>query len=359
MNAQPGISPAAASPAPTAVPAGDFKALLGLVAQGKPLSQAQAEQAFGTIMTGAATPSQIGAFLMALRLRGETVEEITAAVKTMREKMTRIAAPDGAIDVCGTGGDHAGTLNISTPVAILSAACGVRVAKHGNRAASSKSGAADVLAVLGVNIEAEMPVVERSLHEVGTCFMWAPKHHSAMKHVGPTRAELGMRTIFNLMGPMSNPAGVKRQLLGVFSPDWQEPMANVLRNLGTEHAWLVHGSDGLDEITTTGPTRIVELRHGAIRHFTMTPEDYGIAVADPAALKGDDPKVNARAIRDLFAGVTGPYRDIVLMNAAAALVIAERVPDMPAGLNLAAKALDEGKARDTLEALVRVTNAKP
>jgi anthranilate phosphoribosyltransferase len=234
----------------------------------------------------------------------------------------------------------------------------VRVAKHGNRAASSKSGAADVLAVLGVNIEADTATIQRALAEVGTCFMWAPKHHSAMKHVGPTRVEMGTRTIFNLMGPMSNPAGVKRQLLGVFSPDWQEPMANVLRNLGTEHAWLVHGSDGLDEITTTGPTRIVELRHGAIRHFTMTPEDYGIATADPASLKGDDPKVNAQAIRDLFAGVTGAYRDIVLMNAAAALVIAERVPDMPAGLDLAAEALDEGKARETLEALVRVTNAK-
>jgi anthranilate phosphoribosyltransferase len=345
------------TPAASAKPAGDFKSLLAVVAQGKSLSQEQAEQAFNAMMTGEVTPSQIGAFLMALRVRGETVEEITAAVKVMREKMTRIEAPAGAIDVCGTGGDHAGTYNVSTPVAIVCAACGVAVAKHGNRAASSKSGAADVLAVLGVNIEDDMAVVQRALHEVGTCFMWAPKHHSAMKHVGPTRVELGTRTVFNLMGPMSNPAGVKRQLLGVFSPDWQEPMANVLRNLGTEHAWLVHGSDGLDEITTTGPTRIVELRHGAIRTFTMAPEDYGIARSDPTMLKGDDAQANAAAIRQLFAGAPSPYRDIVLMNAAAALVIAERVPDMPAGLRMAAEAIDGGRANQVLAALVRVTNA--
>jgi anthranilate phosphoribosyltransferase len=335
----------------------DIKALLGVVATGKPLSQAQAEQAFRAIMTGEVTPSQIGAFLMALRIRGETVDEINAAVSVMREKMVRIEAPSNAIDVCGTGGDHAGTLNISTPVAILCAACGVSVAKHGNRAASSKSGAADVLSALGVNIDADMAVVQRSLNEVGTCFLWAAKHHSAMKHVGPTRAELGTRTVFNLMGPMSNPAGVKRQLLGVFSPDWQEPMASVLRNLGTEHAWLVHGSDGLDEITTTGPTRIVELRHGAIRTFTLTPEEYGIALADPADLKGGDAQANAAAIRALFAGASSAYRDIVLLNAAAALVIAERAADLPSALDLAAEAIDAGKATEVLANLVRVTNS--
>src|SRR4051812_27065959 len=333
--------------APPAVPVSngmDFKSLIALVAQGKALTQAQAETAFGAMMDGAVTPAQIGAFLMALRVRGETVEEITAAVKVMREKMTRIAAPAGAIDVCGTGGDHAGTLNISTPVAIICAACNVAVAKHGNRAASSKSGAADVLAALGVNLEADMPTVERALNEVGTSFLWAQKHHSAMRHVGPTRAELGTRTIFNLLGPMSNPAGVKRQLLGVFSGDWLEPMAQVLLNLGTEHAWLVHGSDGLDEITTTGPTDVVELRHGAIRRFIIAPEDFGIARADGAALKGGDAAANAQAIRALFEGLQGPYRDIVLLNAAAALVIAERAPDMPGALVLAADALDTGKA---------------
>jgi len=352
------MSVATATAAPAATPpAVDFKGLLALVAQGKSLSQAQAEDAFSAMMAGAATPAQMGAFLMALRLRGETVDEITGAVKIMRERMTRIEAPAGAIDVCGTGGDHAGTYNISTPVAILCAACGVKVAKHGNRAASSQSGAADVLAVLGVNIDADTATVQRALIEVGTCFLWAPKHHSAMKHVGPTRVELGTRTIFNLMGPMSNPAGVKRQLLGVFSPDWQEPMASVLRNLGTEHAWIVHGSDGLDEITTTGPTRVVELRHGAIRSFTVAPEDFGIARALPSDLKGSDPAGNAQAIRELFEGVPGPYRDIVLLNTAAALVIAERTADMPSALDLAARALDEGKARDALAALVRVTNA--
>ena len=204
--------------------------------------------------------------------------------------------------------------------------------------------------------DADMATVQRSLNEVGTCFLWAAKHHGAMKHVGPTRAELGTRTIFNLMGPMSNPAGVKRQLLGVFSPDWQEPMANVLRNLGTEHAWLVHGSDGLDEITTTGPTRVVELRHGAIRTFTITPEDYGIALSDSAHLKGADAQVNAQAIRALFGGAAGAYRDIVLLNTAAALVIAERAPDLPSGLILAAQAIDAGKANDVLASLVRITN---
>jgi anthranilate phosphoribosyltransferase len=335
----------------------DFKGLLGVVAQGKPLSQAQAEAAFGAIMTGEVTPSQIGAFLMALRVRGETVEEMTAAVKVMREKMTRISGPAKAIDVCGTGGDHAGTLNISTPVAIICAACDVAVAKHGNRAASSKSGAADVLAALGVNLEADMATLERALAEIGTCFLWAQKHHSAMRHVGPTRAELGTRTIFNLMGPMSNPAGVKRQLLGVFSADWLEPMAQVLRNLGTEHAWLVHGSDGLDEITATGPTQVVELRHGAIRSFTIAPEDFGIARSDAAALKGGDAASNAQAIRSLFEGAKGSYRDIVLLNSAAALVIAERASDMPSALALAADALDSGKAKRILSELVRITNS--
>ena len=344
---------------PASTPAVDFKSLIAVVAQGKTLTQAQAEAAFGAIMAGEVTPSQIGAFLMALRVRGETVEEMTAAVKVMREKMTRIVGPADAIDVCGTGGDHAGTLNISTPVALVCAACNVTVAKHGNRAASSKSGAADVLAALGVNLEADMATVERALNDVGTSFLWAQKHHSAMRHVGPTRAELGTRTIFNLLGPMSNPAGVKRQLLGVFSADWLEPMAQVLRNLGTEYAWLVHGSDGLDEITTTGPTKVVELRHGAIRSFTIAPEDFGIARSDAAALKGGDAASNAQAIRALFEGVKGSYRDIVLLNAAAALVIAERASDMPSALVLAADALDTGKAKRVLSELVRITNSDP
>jgi anthranilate phosphoribosyltransferase len=293
---------------------------------------------------------------MALRVRGETVEEMTAAVKVMREKMTRIAGPANAIDVCGTGGDHAGTLNISTPVALVCAAMGVKVAKHGNRAASSKAGAADTLEALGLDMEKAGRTAEKTLQDLGICFLFAANHHPAMRRIQPLRKAIGRRTIFNLMGPMSNPAGVKRQLLGVFSGDWLEPMAQVLRNLGTEHAWLVHGSDGLDEITTTGPTRVVELRHGAIRGFTIAPEDFGIARSDGEALKGGDASTNAQAIRALFEGVQGPYRDIVLLNAAAALVIAERASDMPAALELAAEALDTGKAKRVLAELVRITN---
>jgi len=334
----------------------DLKGPIAQVAQGKSLSQAEAVAAFNVIMTGEATPTQIGGFLMALRVRGETVDEITGAVTVMREKMTRIKAPEGAIDVCGTGGDGAGTLNISTAVAFVCAGCGVTVAKHGNKAASSKSGAADILTALGVNIDADMTTLELALAEVGTAFLWAQKHHSAMRHVGPSRVELGTRTIFNLMGPMSNPAGVKRQLIGVFSRQWLLPMANALRSLGTEHAWLVHGSDGLDEITITGPTHVVELRGGQIREFEITPEQFGLKRAKLADIKGGDPSANAEALRALFDGALGPYRDIVLLNAAAALVVADKVPDIAAGIGLAEDALDFARAREKLDALIRVTN---
>lgn len=333
----------------------DLKALIGVVAQGKALSRAQAETAFNIIMTGEATPAQIGAFLMALRVRGETVDEITGAVSVMREKMTRIQAPQGSIDVCGTGGDGAGTLNISTAVAFVCAASGVTVAKHGNKAASSKSGAADILTSLGVNIDADMKVLEAALFEVGTSFLWAQKHHSAMRHVGPARVELGTRTIFNLMGPMSNPAGVKRQLIGVYSRQWLMPMADALRSLGTEHAWLVHGSDGLDEITTTGPTHVVELRDGQLREFEISPDQFGLSRSTAAELKGGDPGENAEALRGLLDGAVGPYRDIVRLNAAAALLVAGKAADIGQGLALAADALDSGKAKAKLEALVRFT----
>ncbi|MBI2256754.1 MAG: anthranilate phosphoribosyltransferase [Proteobacteria bacterium] len=333
----------------------DLKGLIGIVAQGKALSRAEAETAFNVIMTGEATPAQIGAFLMALRVRGETVDEITGAVSVMREKMTRIQAPQGSIDVCGTGGDGAGTLNISTAVAFVCAASGVTVAKHGNKAASSKSGAADILTSLGVNIDADIKVLEGALFEVGTSFLWAQKHHSAMRHVGPARVELGTRTIFNLMGPMSNPAGVKRQLIGVYSRQWLKPMADALRALGTEHAWLVHGSDGLDEITTTGPTYVVELRDGQLREFEISPDQFGLSRSTAAELKGGDPAQNAEALLGLFDGVVGPYRDIVRLNAAAALLVAGKVSDIPQGLALAADALDSGKAKAKLDALVRFT----
>lgn len=334
----------------------DLKGHIGIVAQGKSLSRAEAETAFSIIMAGEATPTQIGGFLMALRVRGETVDEITGAVSVMRGKMTRIKAPDGAIDVCGTGGDGAGTLNISTAVAFVCAASDVIVAKHGNKAASSKSGAADILTALGVNIDADPKVLEQALFEVGTSFLWAQKHHSAMRHVGPSRVELGTRTIFNLMGPMSNPAGVTRQLIGVYSKQWLQPMADALKALGTEHAWLVHGSDGLDEITTTGPTHVVELHNGQTKAFEIAPEQFGIKRATLADLKGGDPEHNAAMLRALFDGATGPYRDIVLMNAAAALLVAGRVPDVTAGIKLAAEALDFARAREKLDALIRVTN---
>ncbi len=334
----------------------DLKPLIARLAGGAKLSEAEAMQAFDILMSGAATPAQIGGFLMGLRVRGETVPEILGAVRTMRAKMLPVAAPPGAIDVCGTGGDGAGTLNISTAVAFVCAAKGVPVAKHGNRAASSKSGAADVLAALGVNLEAEIPILERALAEIGTAFLWAQRHHSAMRHVGPSRVELGTRTIFNLMGPLSNPAGVKRQLIGVFAQSWQAPLAEVLAALGSEKVWLVHGADGLDEISLSGPTEIVEMEKGKIRSFAIRPEEFGIPVAPLSAIKGGDPAENAEALRAIFAGARNPYRDIVRLNAGAALLVAGRVADLPAGIALATQALDDGSAAAKLAALARLTN---
>lgn len=334
----------------------DLKALLGKVAGGGALTEDEAETAFDVIMSGNATPAQMGGFLMALRVRGETVDEIAGAARVMRAKVHPVDAPPGAIDTCGTGGDAAGTWNISTAAAIVVAACGVPVAKHGNRAASSKSGAADVLQALGVNIECDMALVQRSLDELGLCFLMAPRHHTAMRNVGPTRVELGTRTIFNLLGPLSNPAGARRQLLGVFSRTWVEPLARVLGRLGSERAWVVHGSDGLDEITTTGVTHVAELRDGAVRTFEVAPEDAGLSRAEPSALKGGDATTNAQAIRALLAGETGAYRDIVLLNAGAALVVAGRADGLRSGVTQAREALDGGAAGRVLERLVAITN---
>jgi anthranilate phosphoribosyltransferase len=342
--------------APAPAPAGDLKPLIGAVASGRKLSESEAEQAFDIMMSGNATPSQLGAFLMGLRVRGETVEEITGAVRAMRAKMTRIEAPAGAIDTCGTGGDQSGSWNISTGAAMVVAAAGVPVAKHGNRAMSSKTGTADVLQALGVNIEADMSLVKKALWEAGICLMLAPRHHSAMRHVGPTRVELGTRTIFNLMGPLSNPAGAKRQLIGVFSRDWIETMATVLGRLGTESAWVVHGSDGMDEITTTGPTHVAELKGGKVRSFEVKPEDIGLRRASAADLKGGDSATNALALTALLDGHPGPYRDVVLFNAAAALMLAGKAADLKAGKALAEAAIDSGKARAVLEKLVTITN---
>ncbi len=336
----------------------DFKSLLAIVARGEQLDESQAELAFETMMSGNATPAQMGGFLMALRVRGETVAEITGAVRAMRSKMTRIEAPPGAIDTCGTGGDGAGTWNISTAAALVVAACGVPVAKHGNRAASSKTGTADVLAALGVDIDADMALVKQALWQVKIGFMMAPRHHSAMRHVGPTRVELGTRTIFNLMGPLSNTAGARRQLIGVFARDWLGPMAMVLSQLGTERAWLVHGSDGLDELTTTGISHVAELRDGKVTSFEIDPQEAGLPRADPAALKGADAETNAAALVRLLEGERSAYRDIVLLNSAAALVIADRVRDLKDGAAMATAAIDSGEAKATLARLAAITNGQ-
>ena len=335
---------------------GDFKRLIALVADGASLSRQQAEEAFEVIMSGEATPSQMGAFLMALRVRGETVDEITGAATVMRAKALSVNAPEGAMDTCGTGGDASGTYNISTGAALLVAAAGVPVAKHGNRALSSLSGSADVLAALGVNIEAEMSRVEQAMREANIGFLMAPRHHAAMRHVGPTRVELGTRTIFNLLGPLSNPAGAKRQLIGVFDRRWTAPMAEVLGRLGSQRAWVVHGSDGLDEITTTGATTVSEFKDGKVSSFEVTPEDAGLSRADPADLKGGDAETNARAITEMLDGQSGPYRDIVLLNAGAALVVADKAGDLKDGATLAAEAIASGKASETLAQLVTITN---
>jgi anthranilate phosphoribosyltransferase len=333
-----------------------FKPLLAKVATGARLTEDEAREAFDAMLSGEVTPSQMGAFLMALRVRGESVPELVGAVSAMRAKMLRVAAPPGAIDIVGTGGDGHGSYNVSTLASLIVAGCGVPVAKHGNRAASSRSGASDVLTALGVAIGLPSEHVARCIHKAGIGFMMAQTHHAAMRHVGATRVELATRTIFNLLGPLSNPAGVKRQLLGVFSREWLEPMAQVLRTLGSERVWLVHGSDGLDEITTTGPTSVVALENGAIRSFEIAPGDIGLPLASLADLKGGDPAHNAAALRAVLDGRPGPYRDIAVFNAAAALVVAGTAAELAEGARLAAHSLDSGAARDRLERLVAVSN---
>jgi anthranilate phosphoribosyltransferase len=335
----------------------DFKALIGKVATGAELTVEESANAFDRMMSGEATPSQMGALLMALRLRGETVDEITGAVTTMRAKMLTVAAPADAIDVVGTGGDASGSYNISTCAAFIVAGAGVPVAKHGNRALSSRSGAADVLAALGVRIELAPEGIARCIEEAGIGFMFAPAHHPAMKHVGPTRVELGTRTIFNLLGPLSNPAGVKRQMVGVFSRQWVEPLAKVLGRLGSERALVVHGSDGLDEITTAGPTSVASLENGTVRTFEITPQDVGLPKADPAQLRGGDADANATALLGVLKGEKTPFRDVARFNAAAALVVAGRAKDLPGGMALARTSLDSGEAEGRLDRLIAVSNA--
>ncbi|WP_135077935.1 anthranilate phosphoribosyltransferase [Terasakiella sp. SH-1] len=333
-----------------------MKPTIAKVADGQSLSQEEAKAAFDLIMTGEATQAQIGAFLMALRVRGETVEEITAAATTMREQMNKVSAPADAIDIVGTGGDAKGSLNISTATALVVAGCGIPVAKHGNKALSSKSGAADVLSCLGVNMQAGIPTVETAIAEAGIGFMMAPLYHSAMRFVGGPRVEMGTRTVFNLLGPISNPAGVKRQMTGVFAKQWVRPLAEVLGRLGSEKVWVVHGSDGMDELTTTGPSYVAEYANGAVREFEIDPQDLGLPLAQEEDLKGGDGDYNAAAIHRLLDGEAGAYRDVVLLNAAASLMVADKVSDMKAGMDMAAQSIDSGKAKEVLAKLVEITN---
>ena len=311
--------------------ADDFKTIIAKVATGDSLTRDEAADAFNRMMSGEATPSQMGGLLMALRVRGETVDEITGAVTTMRAKMLGVKAPPDAVDIVGTGGDASGSYNISTCAAFILAGCGVPVAKHGNRALSSKSGSADVLAALGVNIELKANQIDGCIAKAGIGFMFAPAHHPAMKNVGPTRVELGTRTIFNLLGPLSNPASVKRQMIGTFSRHWVEPMAEVLRNLGSENIWVVHGSDGLDEITTTGPTTVAELKDGTIRSFEVSPEDAGLPRVKSEALKGGNADHNAKALLDVLKGKKSAFRDVAILNTAAALIVAGKAGDLKEG----------------------------
>src|SRR6187402_3200699 len=334
----------------------EFKALIAKAASGAALTRDEASHAFDRMMSGEATPSQMGGLLMALRVRGETVDEITGAVSAMRAKMTKVAAPPEAIDVVGTGGDASGSYNISTCAAFIVAGAGVPVAKHGNRALSSRSGAADVLGALGVRIELAPEQVGHCIAEAGIGFMFAPAHHPAMKNVGATRVELATRTIFNLLGPLSNPAGVKRQMVGVFSRHWVQPLAQVLKNLGSESVWVVHGSDGLDEITLTGSSFVASLDNGKITTFEVTPEDAGLTCCNGDALKGGDADANAIALQSVLNGKPSPYRDVALLNAAAALIVAGRAKDLKEGVAIGTKALDSGAAAAKLKQLVAVSN---
>jgi anthranilate phosphoribosyltransferase len=334
-----------------------LKPLIGAAASG-PLTKAQAEEAFGILFDGEATPSQIGGLLMALRTRGETVEEYAAAAAVMRSKCHAVRAPEGAMDIVGTGGDGKGTLNISTATAFVVAGAGTVVAKHGNRNLSSKSGAADALTQMGLNVMVGPKVVEKAINEAGIGFMMAPMHHPAIAHVMPTRAELGTRTIFNILGPLTNPAGVKRQLTGAFSRDLIRPMAETLGALGSEKAWLVHGSDGTDELTITGISWVSALEpDGSVQDIEIHPEDAGLPVHRFEDIVGGTPEENARDFRALLAGDASAYRDAVLLNAAAALVVADAAPDLKQGVEMAAQSIDSGAARDKIAAVARITQA--
>ncbi len=335
----------------------DLKPMIAKVANGTALSRDEARDAFNVMMSGEATPSQIGGLLMALRVRGETVDEITGAVEIMREKMLRVEAPEDAIDIVGTGGDASGSYNISTCAAFVAAGAGLKVAKHGNRALSSRSGAADVLMALGVKLDIPPDAITQCISEAGLGFMFAPAHHSSMKHVGPSRVELGTRTIFNLLGPLSNPAGARRQVTGVFSKTWVQPLAQVLKNLGCEACWICHGDGGFDEIVPSGTSWISELKDGAIRSFEVTPELAGLPRSQPDDLKGGDAAHNADALRHVLAGKPSAFRDAAVMTAGAALIVAGKAADLKSGVAAAQQAIDSGAAEQALADLVKVSNS--
>lgn len=335
---------------------GEFPSLIGKVADGAPLTRVEATRAFDLMAQGQVTPAQMGGFLMALRTRGETIEEITGAVTAMRARMLTVSAPPDAVDVVGTGGDASSSFNISTCAAFVVAGAGVPVAKHGNRALSSRCGAADVLTALGVRIDLNPDGVARCIREAGIGFMFAPAHHPALRHVGSTRAELGTRTVFNLLGPMLNPAGVRKHMVGVFARQWVEPVARVLDALGSERAIVVHGSDGLDEITTTGPTFVCHLEEGTLRTFEVCPEDVGLPRARPEALRGGDAATNAAALLAVLEGQRGAYRDVTIFNAAAAFVVGGRADDVRSGVTLATEIIDDGAALHRLQRLVDVSH---
>lgn len=334
-----------------------FKTYLQKVAEGGELSRAEAVETFSLILSGQATPAQTGGFLTALHVRGETVEEISGAVLAMRQKMLALHTHRDAIDIVGTGGDSSGSYNVSTACAFVVSGGGVSVAKHGNRAISSKSGSADALKALGVNIDATPEMIARCINDIGLGFMFAPKHHPGMQYVGPVRQELGTRTIFNIIGPLANPAQVRRQLIGVFSPAWVVPVARVLQELGSTSFWVVHG-DGLDELTTAGETSVAAVRNGELTTFTLTPEEAGLQRVTPDALQGGAPEKNAEALRAVLNGAGGPYRDIVLLNAAAAFMIADQAKDLKEGVAMAAHSIDSGSAKTALNRLVEVSNRK-
>jgi anthranilate phosphoribosyltransferase len=335
----------------------DIKPLIAKVADGKPLTRDESRTAFNILMSGDATPSQIAGFLMALRVRGETVDEITGAVSVMREKMLPVVAPADAIDIVGTGGDASGSYNISTCAAFVAAGCGLKVAKHGNRALSSKSGAADVLMALGVKLDVPPDKIATCISEAGLGFMFAPQHHSSMKHVGPSRVELGTRTIFNLLGPLSNPASAKRQVTGVFAKHWVEPLAHVLKNLGSEACWICHGEGGFDEIVPTGTTFIAELKNGKIKTFEVTPEAAGLKRSNIADLKGGEAVHNAEALRSVLNGTTSAFTDAALITTAAALIVAGKVADLKSGVKTARESITSGAAAKALSRLVEVSNS--